>query len=164
MIELCSGNLLAADAEALVNTVNTQGIMGKGIALQFKKAFPDMFKTYEVACKQGLIRTGQVQVVALNSLFNPRFIINFPTKQDWRNPSRMEYIESGLKDLLRALKEHKIRSIAIPALGCGNGGLNWKEVQSRIEDAFCALPEVHVFLFPPTNESTNPFSRKHNAA
>ncbi len=149
MIESGIGNLLSADAEALVNTVNTQGIMGKGIALQFKKAFPEVFTIYSAACKQGLVQTGKVQLIDRNSIMNPRYVINFPTKEDWRKPSRIEYIEAGLTDLIRVIRECNIRSIAVPPLGCGNGGLYWPEVKQRIEAAFSALPDVKVLLFPP---------------
>ena len=149
MIKFTTGNMLTTDVEALVNTVNTQGVMGKGIALQFKKAFPDMFKVYLDACKAGKVFTGQMHVVTLNSIVNPRYIINFPTKQDWRRPSQMLYIESGLQDLVRLVRELGISSIAVPPLGCGNGGLPWSLVQPKIEAAFSELPKVRVLLFAP---------------
>lgn len=149
MIEFTTGNMLTADVEALVNTVNTQGVMGKGIALQFKKAFPDMFKVYLAACQAGEVFTGRMHVVVLEGIVNPRYIINFPTKQDWRRPSQMAYIESGLQDLVRVVRELGISSISVPPLGCGNGGLLWSLVQPKIEAAFSELPEVRVLLFAP---------------
>lgn len=156
MIETVHGNLLAADAQALVNPVNTVGVMGKGLALQFKKAFPEMFQEYAAACKQGRVQTGNVQVIDRHSALAPHYIINFPTKADWRNPSRMEYIEAGLADLVRVIKELKIDSVAIPPLGCGNGGLDWPEVKSRIEGAVSAIPAVRVLLFAPASDNDEP--------
>lgn len=141
------GNLLTADVDALVNTVNTEGVMGKGLALQFKKAFPDNFASYERACKAGEVKTGQVHV--MQRLASPRFIINFPTKQHWRAPSKIEYVRDGLKDLIERVKELHIGSIALPPLGCGNGGLAWSAVRPLIIEAFAAVPEVRVVLFEP---------------
>jgi O-acetyl-ADP-ribose deacetylase (regulator of RNase III) len=146
-IERGQGNLLAAEVEALVNTVNTEGVMGKGIALQFKKAFPDNFKSYQRACKSGEVVVGRMHVV--QRLASPRFIINFPTKKHWRRPSRLEYIESGLQDLVARVRELGIKSIAVPPLGCGNGGLDWSTVRPRIVEAFEAVPDVRVLLFEP---------------
>jgi O-acetyl-ADP-ribose deacetylase (regulator of RNase III) len=145
-----SGNLLTQDVDALVNTVNTQGIMGKGIALQFKKAWPGMFKAYEVACKRGEIRTGHMHVWETGSLTGPRFIINFPTKGHWRAKSKIVDIETGLVDLVRVIQERGILSIAIPPLGCGNGGLNWSDVEPRILEAMAPLAgSVDVRVFAP---------------
>jgi O-acetyl-ADP-ribose deacetylase (regulator of RNase III) len=150
MIELTRGNLLEAPVEALVNTVNTAGIMGKGIALQFKQAYPPMFRDYERACKAGEVQLGKVRVFDLGGLVGgPRWIINFPTKGHWRAGSRMADIETGLRDLVATLKRLHIRSIAVPPLGCGNGGLDWNDVRPRIESAFAELPEVRVLVFPP---------------
>jgi O-acetyl-ADP-ribose deacetylase (regulator of RNase III) len=150
MIEIAKGNLLEARVEALVNTVNTQGIMGKGIALQFKQAFPAMFRDYEKACKVGEVHLGKVYVYDLGGLTgDPRWIINFPTKGHWREWSRLTDIEKGLEDLVTTILHLEIRSIAIPPLGCGNGGLNWADVRPRIEAAFTNLPDVNVLLFEP---------------
>ena len=150
MIELTKGNLLEAPAEALVNTVNTAGIMGKGIALQFKQAYPQMFRAYERDCKAGEVKLGKVQVFDLGGLVGgPRWIINFPTKGHWRAGSRMKDIETGLQDLVTTMKRLHIRSIAVPPLGCGNGGLDWNEVRPRIESAFSELPDVRVLVFAP---------------
>ena len=149
MIELTRGNLLEADAEALVNTVNTQGVMGKGIALQFKRAFPSTFAAYEREIKAGHIQTGKVFVDEVRGLHGARWIIHFPTKRHWRQPSKLEYIDSGLVSLIGEVRRLGIRSIAVPPLGCGNGGLAWADVRPRIEQAFAVLPEVKVLLFEP---------------
>lgn len=131
MITETHGNLLRDDAQALVNTVNTVGVMGKGIALQFKRAFPEVFDAYAAACKAGEIRPGVVQAVALPE---GRWVLNFPTKRHWRQPSRMEDIRAGLDDLVRVIRELHINSVAVPPLGCGNGGLPWPEVRALIMD------------------------------
>ncbi|WP_255473302.1 macro domain-containing protein [Planomicrobium sp. CPCC 101110] len=123
MIISKTGNLLEDQAEAYVNTVNTVGVMGKGIALQFKQAFPEVFKQYAKDSKFGNLKIGKMHVVQVESLTNPQYVINFPTKKHWKNPSEMAYIESGLQDLVKVVKELSIQSIAIPPLGCGNGGL-----------------------------------------
>lgn len=149
MIELISGNLLQADVEALVNTVNTVGVMGKGIALQFRQAYPENYKLYRAACKKGEVQIGKMLVVPVNSQVNPRYIINFPTKQHWKNKSRLEDIEAGLLALVAVVREKQIRSLAIPALGCKNGGLAWADVRPRIEAALNELSDVHVLLYPP---------------
>lgn len=148
MISEATGNLLADDAEALVNTVNTVGVMGKGIALQFKRAYPDMFRDYERAAKVGQLQIGRMHVWATGAMA-PRFIINFPTKRHWREASRVADIDAGLADLVRVVDELGIRSIAIPPLGCGNGGLDWGIVVPRIEQAFASLDEVDVRVYPP---------------
>ena len=149
MIKPTTGNLLKADAEALVNTVNCDGYMGKGIALQFKKAFPTNYDAYHKACKAGEVVPGKMNVYETGAMINPRYIINFPTKRHWRNPSRMEDVESGLVALIDVIKQYGIRSIAIPPLGCGLGGLDWNEVKPRIEQAFSELPDVNVYLYEP---------------
>lgn len=151
-IERGTGNLLTADVDALVNTVNTEGVMGKGLALQFKKAFPEAFASYERACKAGEVHAGRMHVV--QRLTSPRFIINFPTKKQWRHPSKVEYIREGLTDLIRTVRDHGIRSIAVPPLGCGNGGLSWSTVRPLIIDAFAQVPAVRVVLFEPTEAPT----------
>ncbi len=149
-IEATKGNLLKAATQALVNTVNTVGVMGKGIALQFRQAFPEMHRAYEKACKAGEVQLGKVQVFDLGGLVGgPRWIINFPTKGHWRAGSRITDIEVGLQDLVTKVRELQIRSIALPPLGCGNGGLNWADVRPRIEQAFATVPDVHVLLYEP---------------
>jgi O-acetyl-ADP-ribose deacetylase (regulator of RNase III) len=151
MIQLVSGNLLQADAEALVNTVNTVGVMGKGLALQFKQAYPANYNAYRAACQRGEVQIGKMFIVATEQLTNPRYIVNFPTKRHWKNSSRLEDIDAGLSDLVMQVRERQITSIAIPALGCANGGLRWDDVRPRIEAAFAALSDVSVLLFPPGN-------------
>jgi O-acetyl-ADP-ribose deacetylase (regulator of RNase III) len=150
MIELCRGDVLNASVEALVNTVNCVGIMGRGVALQFRKAFPRNYEIYKAACDRKQLRPGKMLVYELNRLENPRFIINFPTKRHWRGDSKMEDIESGLRALLSEVKNRGIKSIAIPPLGCGLGGLDWEEVRPRIVKAFDELPGVRVMLYEPT--------------
>ena len=150
MIETTQGNLLKAPVEALVNTVNTEGVMGKGIALQFKQAYPQMFRAYEHACKAGEVRLGKMHVVDLGGLLGgPRWIINFATKGHWRARSRISDIEAGLQDLVATIKRLNIRSIAVPPLGCGHGGLEWSEVRPLIESALGHLPDVRVLVFAP---------------
>jgi O-acetyl-ADP-ribose deacetylase (regulator of RNase III) len=149
MIEPTRGNILTDDAEALVNTVNCVGVMGKGIALQFKKAFPDNFKAYEAACRREEVRPGRMFVFETGQIFHPRYIINFPTKRHWRGQSRYEDIESGLRALVRELRQRKIQSIAIPPLGSGLGGLQWGRVKAMIETAFEGMEDVRVKLYEP---------------
>lgn len=149
MITETAGNLLAANADALVNAVNTEGVMGKGIALQFKKAYPAMYDAYRRAAKSGEIRLGSVHVWPTGQTTGPRYIINFPTKGHWRSRSRLKDIESGLADLVKMITELRISSIALPPLGCGNGGLDWADVHPRIVDAFKRVPDVDVLLFAP---------------
>jgi len=144
-----TGNLLLAEVDALVNTVNTEGVMGKGLALQFKKAFPENFTAYEKACRAREVVPGRMHVV--QRLASPRFIINFPTKRHWRHPSKLEYVRDGLCDLTRQVERLGIKSIAIPPLGCGNGGLNWSEVKPLILHAFEGARDVRVVLFEPTD-------------
>ncbi len=150
MITLTKGNLIATDAEVLVNTVNCQGFMGKGIALQFKKAYPENFEAYERACRAGEVQPGRMLVFATGSMMNPKYIINFPTKRNWREKSRIEDIESGLKTLIAEVRRLKVSTIAVPPLGCGLGGLEWGKVKPLIERAFAELPDVRVILFGPT--------------
>jgi O-acetyl-ADP-ribose deacetylase (regulator of RNase III) len=150
MIEIAKGNLLNADAEALVNTVNCIGYMGKGIALQFKQAFPENFKAYEKVCKVHELHPGRMLVFPTGLLQNPRYIINFPTKRHWKGNAKIEDIQVGLVALIEEVKELGIRSIAVPPLGCGLGGLNWDEVAPMIKAAFAELPDVRVLLFAPT--------------
>ena len=155
MIEFTQGNLLEAKTDALVNTVNTVGVMGKGIALMFKEAFPENFKAYEAACKRHEVQLGHMFVTERQQLMAPRWIINFPTKKHWRQPSQMSWIESGLADLVRVVRERNIRSIAIPPLGSGNGGLDWQDVRPRLIEALKALDDVNIVVFEPTREYQN---------
>jgi O-acetyl-ADP-ribose deacetylase (regulator of RNase III) len=155
MISFTKGNLLKADVEALVNTVNTVGIMGKGVALMFKETFPENFKAYEAACKRKEVRVGKMHVVERLRLGGPKWIINFPTKEHWRNPSKLEWIASGLDDLVNVIKEKRIRTIAIPPLGSGNGGLSWETVRPIIEEKLSGVPDLQVMVYEPTSEYQN---------
>jgi len=149
MIVQGTGNLLEADVEALVNAVNCVGVMGKGIALQFKQTFPDNFKAYEKACKAGDVEPGKMFIVPTNRAQNPKFIVNFPTKRHWKGKSRIEDVESGLVALIRDVEELGIMSIAVPPLGCGLGGLEWSDVKPLIVQAFSVVPAVRVLLYEP---------------
>lgn len=154
MITFTQGNLLEARAEALVNTVNTVGVMGKGIALMFKERFADNFRRYAVACKAKEVRTGEMFVIEVNELDGPRWIVNFPTKQHWRDDSKIEWITDGLQDLRRFLIENKVKSIAIPPLGAGNGGLDWADVRPHIVEALAGL-DTDITVFEPTQKYQN---------
>lgn len=149
MIEFKQGNLLEEKAEALVNTVNCVGVMGKGIALQFKQAFPENFKQYKKACDAQTVQPGKMFIVSTGSLLFPRYIINFPTKRHWKGKSKLEDIQSGLKALVEEVRQYGIRSIAIPPLGCGNGGLDWSVIKPMIVKAFDDLSDVQVVIFEP---------------
>jgi len=149
MIEYRTGDILQADAEALVNTVNCVGIMGRGIALQFKEKFPANFKAYAAACARKEVQPGRMFVFETGFLGNPKYIINFPTKRHWRGDSRIEDIEAGLEALVGEIRKRGIRSIAVPPLGSGLGGLDWRLVRTRIEAALDALGDVHVVVFEP---------------
>ncbi len=149
MIQYVTGNLLESKAEALVNTVNTIGVMGKGIALQFKNTFPNNFKLYAKACKNNEIKTGKLFVTEDESLFTgKKVIINFPTKTTWRKPSEYSYIEEGLKDLVKIIKDKNIKSIAIPPLGTGNGGLNWNRVKLILEK-YLSDVDCDIYVYQP---------------
>ncbi|RZM79542.1 type II toxin-antitoxin system antitoxin DNA ADP-ribosyl glycohydrolase DarG [Leptolyngbya iicbica] len=149
MIEFKQGNLLNEKTEAIVNTVNCVGVMGKGIALQFKQAYPENFKAYKRACDANEVQPGQMFVFDTGSLLPPRYVINFPTKRHWRGKSRLEDIKAGLDALVQNVQELGIQSIAIPPLGCGNGGLDWAVVKPLIVDAFAALPAIQVVIYEP---------------
>ena len=149
MIELAQGDILRSEADAIVNTVNCVGVMGRGIALQFKKAFPDNFKAYKSVCDHKQLQPGRMFVYDLGRLHNPRYVINFPTKRHWRGKSKIEDIKEGLATLVREIQDRKIQSIAIPPLGCGLGGLDWAQVRTMIESVFANLPETHVYLYEP---------------
>jgi O-acetyl-ADP-ribose deacetylase (regulator of RNase III) len=155
MIRYTQGNLLEADAEALVNTINEVGVMGKGIALMFRESFPENTRQYENACKIGGIKVGSIFVTANDALIGPKWILNFPTKKHWRNPSKLEWIRSGLVDLVNVIRANKIRSIAIPPLGCGNGGLDWRDVRPLIELAMSELPDTEALIFAPITHYLN---------
>lgn len=154
MLTFIQGNLLEARAQALVNTVNTVGIMGKGIALMFKERFPENFRRYAAACKIGEVRTGQMFVTQTGELDGPRWIVNFPTKQHWRGDSRMEWITEGLHDLRRFIVQNKVKSIAIPPLGSGNGGLDWADVRVQVEKILGDVA-AEIIVFEPTQRYQN---------
>lgn len=153
MIEYKTGDILAEDAEALVNTVNCVGVMGRGVALQFKKSFPANFEAYEDACRREEVQPGRMFVFETGRLTNPRFLINFPTKRHWRGKSRIEDIESGLVALAAEIERRGIRSVAVPPLGSGLGGLDWAEVRPRIDSVLAAVPNVRVIVFEPHGDS-----------
>jgi O-acetyl-ADP-ribose deacetylase (regulator of RNase III) len=149
MLKMTEGNILDTGAEAVVNTVNTVGVMGKGIALQFKQAYPENYKAYRAACQLGGVNLGHMFVFDTGRLGPQRYIINFPTKGHWKSQSRIQDIEAGLQDLVQVINDYGIHSIAVPALGCGNGGLRWDAVYPLIESSLAALDGVSVEVFPP---------------
>lgn len=149
MIRYTSGDILSAGTEALVNTVNSVGVMGRGIALQFKQTFPANFKAYAAACQRGEVQPGRMFVYDTGELTPPRYIINFPTKRHWRGKSRIEDIRSGLESLVAEIRRRDIASVAIPPLGSGLGGLDWAQVRPLIEKALSALPDVDIAVFEP---------------
>ncbi|HEX4055724.1 MAG TPA: macro domain-containing protein [Tepidisphaeraceae bacterium] len=155
MIRFTQGNLLDARVEAVVNTVNTVGVMGKGIALMFKERFPDNYKAYEAGCKRHEVVIGRMFVTESLELSGPRWIINFPTKNHWRQPSKLEWIIEGLQDLRRVLKDNRIRSVAVPPLGSGNGGLEWSKVRPEVEAELVDLPDVEIIVYEPTAKYQN---------
>jgi O-acetyl-ADP-ribose deacetylase (regulator of RNase III) len=150
VIRYTTGDILKADADALVNTVNCVGIMGRGIALQFKNRFPANFKAYKAACDRDEVQPGRMFVFETGTLTSPRLIINFPTKRHWKGKSRMEDIESGLAALVDEIKTRKIRSIAIPPLGAGLGGLDWSDVRERVVAALDGLTDLDVMVYEPS--------------
>lgn len=154
-IRYTQGNLLESGAEALVNTVNTVGVMGKGIALMFKERFADNYARYRAACKAGEMQVGRLFVTEPSELDGPRWVVNFPTKQDWRSPSRIEWVRAGLDELRRFLEQRQVRSVAIPPLGAGNGGLEWSQVRTEIEHALEGLNGVDIIVFEPTSRYQN---------
>lgn len=160
MIKYKIGNILEEDAEALVNTVNCVGFMGRGIALQFKKAWPENFKAYAAACRRKEVQPGRMFVFETGQLADPRYIVNFPTKRHWSGKSRIEDIEAGLKALVTEIRQRGIRSIALPPLGAGLGGLDWAEVRARIERAMSQLSDVEIRVFEPAGPPALPRSIK----
>lgn len=153
MIEYKKGNIFEDDSEAIINTVNLVGVMGKGIALQFKKAYPENFKAYVQACKTKQIDIGKNFTFISNDLLHKKIIINFPTKKDWRHPSKYEYLEKGLDDLIEVIQKNEVKSIAIPPLGSGNGGLMWQEVKKLIELKLNELSKtVKITVYEPNQE------------
>lgn len=160
MIRFTQGNLLDAKVEAVVNTVNTVGVMGKGIALMFKERFEENFEAYVKACRVGEVRVGHMFVTAGVELSGPRWIINFPTKMNWRHPTKIEWVRDGLVDLKATILGRGIRSIALPPLGCGNGGLDWADVRPMIVEALGDLADVEVVVYEPTSKYQNVAKRQ----
>ena len=148
MIKYTKGDIFEAETEAIINTVNTVGVMGKGIALQFKQKFPQNFDIYKKACEKNELKVGKLLITESNSLFF-KYIINFPTKKHWRNPSKYEYIEEGLINLIENIKKLNIKSIAIPPLGAGNGKLEWEKVKKILEKHIIQLPKVEFIIYEP---------------
>ncbi len=163
MITFTSGDILQADVEAIVNTVNCVGVMGRGIALQFQKAWPENFKAYAEACKNKQVQPGRMFVFNTDQLANPHYIINFPTKRHWRGSSRMEDIEAGLLALVATVREKNIRSIAIPPLGSGLGGLDWQQVKPKMQQAMHELADVQVIIYEPYGAPENDRMARHSA-
>ena len=155
MIHFTTGNLLEANAQALVNTVNCVGVMGKGIALQFKQAFPENYECYRQACGRGEVKLGRMFVVPTENLMGTKFIINFPTKQHWKGKSRIEDVVAGLDDLVEVIRVNRIQSIAVPPLGCGNGGLDWGAVRQLIDAKLGPLKGVEVLVYEPAGAPAN---------
>ena len=155
MISLVEGNLLKSKANALVNTVNEVGVMGKGIALMFAESFPTNTRLYQQACKEHKVQVGKMFTTSTDSLVGPKWIINFPTKKHWRNPSQLKWIQEGLIDLVEVIKTLEIDSVAIPPLGCGNGGLEWRTVKRMIEEALNPLQNVKAIVYAPTQHYQN---------
>jgi O-acetyl-ADP-ribose deacetylase (regulator of RNase III) len=160
MLTYAQGNLLDAPADALVNTVNEVGVMGKGIALMFKEGYPEASAEYEREAKAGRVKVGTVLAVPNHRLVGPRWIIHFPTKRHWRNPSKLEWVRDGLRDLVQVIRDKQIESIALPPLGCGNGGLDWGLVRREIEAAAAEVPGVNVLVFAPTDQYQNTAKRE----
>lgn len=152
MLRSTQGDLLKSGAEAVINTVNCVGHMGRGLAAQFKRAYPDNFAAYAAACRRGEVQPGAMLIVETGGP-SPRYIINFPTKRHWRSKSRIEDIDAGLTALVDEVRRRGIRSLAIPPLGCGLGGLDWADVRPRIVAAFASLPEVDVLVYEPSEGS-----------
>lgn len=148
MIRVVRGDIFESGADAIVNTVNCVGVMGKGIALAYKLRYPEMFAAYQQRCRKGLMKVGQVWIWP-NPVPPPVYIINFPTKDDWRNPSKLSWIEDGLADLLEYSMINEIASLALPALGCTNGGLAFTDVRRAIEDGLKDLDGVEITLYEP---------------
>jgi len=155
MIRYARGNLLEAQVEALVNPVNEVGVMGKGLALMFRDAFPESARVYEAACARKEVHVGSVFVTETGALLGPRWIVHFPTKKHWRDPSRIEWVHRGLADLVRVLRERQIRSVAIPPLGCGLGGLAWTAVRGEIESVLAGIPAIDAVIYEPIETYPN---------
>lgn len=148
MLTLINGDLFASLADALINPINTHGVMGKGLALEFKRRYPRNFAAYKAAFERGELEVGRMFSVPTGVLA-PRYIVNFSTKQHWRNPSKLEYVEQGLVALVQEISRLELESIAVPALGCGLGGLEWEDVLPIIKRTLEPLESVQVWVYPP---------------
>lgn len=158
-IQTKKGDMFAEPVDALVNTVNCVGVMGKGVALEFKNRWPANFRAYKSLCDAKGLKPGEMFVFDTKELFaseGPRYLVNFPTKSHWRSKSKMEYIEDGLDALVETIRKHEIKSIAIPPLGCGNGGLDWADVRPLIEEKLSTLDDVKIILFAPKHAADAP--------
>ena len=158
-IEYKNGDMFEEPTEAIVNTVNCVGVMGKGVALEFKRRWPENFKAYKKLCDENKISPGRMFVFENNDFLGDgkhRYLINFPTKQHWRAKSKIEYVQDGLKDFVCQVRALGIQSVALPPLGCGNGGLNWSEVRPLIEQSLSELPEVKFVVFAPVADTMKP--------
>lgn len=149
MLELVSGDMFAASVDALVNPVNTAGVMGKGLALQFKRSYPENYRRYRQACRAGELTVGKVLTFDIGADLRPRYVINVPTKEHWQSPSTLAIVEAGLTGLVAEVRRLGLGSLAVPPLGCGLGGLAWTDVLPRISAAFAALADVRVLVFAP---------------
>jgi len=153
------GDMFKTQADAIVNTVNCVGVMGKGVALEFKNRWPENFKEYKKLCDAKELRPGKVFIFDTGDMFNqpkPRYLINFPTKDHWRAKSKMPYIEDGLDDFVHQLKKLKIASVALPPLGCGNGGLPWSDVKAVIEAKLSCIDDIDFIVYAPKEETISP--------
>lgn len=153
MIRYTHGNLLDSQDDALVNPVNTVGVMGKGLALAFRQHFDLNHRLYVAACQAGELRVGKMFVTQTGQVSGPRWVVNFPTKQHWRQPSQLRWVSDGLVDLRRFIAQHQVRSIAIPALGAGLGGLAWPDVRAAIESALAELDDVQITVYEPLSDT-----------
>ncbi len=157
-IEYKNGNMFDEPTEAIVNTVNCVGVMGKGVALEFKRRWPENFKAYKRLCDDKALAPGQMFIFDNNGFLDNgkhRYLINFPTKQHWRSKSKIEYVKDGLVDFVKQVRDLGIRSVALPPLGCGNGGLDWDNVRPLIEEAVAELPDVHFVIFGPAADQSD---------
>lgn len=157
-IEYKDGDMFDEPTEAIVNTVNCVGVMGKGVALEFKKRWPGNFKAYKELCGKKILKPGTMFIFDNGDLFENgkhRYLINFPTKKHWREKSRIEYVQEGLADFVRQVRNLKIASVSMPALGCGNGGLDWSEVRPLINERLLELSDVRFVVFAPGSERSS---------
>lgn len=160
MVEYIKGDILKSDTEAIVNTVNCVGVMGRGIALQFKNAYPANYAQYKQACDNNEVKLGEMLIHATGTLTNPQYIINFPTKNHWKSQSRIEDIDSGLNSLVADIERLHIKSVAIPPLGSGLGGLHWGTVRQLIKEKFAKVGDVRVVVYEPINIAASTKSLK----